>query len=239
MYAELFHKYAALGPVVENICSKNPNYVLAKLDVTTINLGRMPTAEEIREFNKAIKTFIRSLTRALGLKPRGLGLLYCDEFGGKNSNLHAHCLYVGPRISREWLGKGGKISKLWKNACEKTSFKGSFIVSIKHASSFGQGLGHALKYAGKFLDRDPVRLAILERAFHGVRRVHTLGALYNVLPDQDSDEGAVGPICPTCNSAVISQTFLCAVVLLVKEGRADIDECRKIANRKRFFARDG
>src|SRR5262249_5456527 len=155
--------------VAEAIRAKSPTLVIAKLDLTTINLGRMPTRDEVREFNSCIKRFLRRLERALRVTSKDWGLLHCDEFGGGNTNLHAHGVYVGPQIPHDWFGKGGRLSEMWKDTCRGTPFEGSFLVSAKRVSSFGQGLGHALKYAGKFLDKDPVRLAALEVAFHGVR----------------------------------------------------------------------
>ena len=104
--------------------------------------------------------------------------------------------------------------------------------------SFALGLGHALKYAGKFLDRDPVRLARLEWAFHGVRRVHTLGAFYNALPkDNSATDAACDVVCPACGAAVLREDdVLCAVVLVHKEGRCDLDVLRGDLMRAKVFA---
>jgi hypothetical protein len=119
--------------------------VIAKLDFTSVKLNGMPTHDEVRLFNECIKNFCRRLQRALGVRSKDWGLVYCDEFGGRNNNLHAHGVYVGPKIPHEWFGKGKRLSEMWKEACQGTPFEGSFIISAKVARSFGQGLGHALK----------------------------------------------------------------------------------------------
>jgi hypothetical protein len=233
-YAELFRKYVRLEAVVKDLCVKNPNYIVAKIDLMGINRGTMPEPQEIQEFNRCIKRFYRLLVHALGIKPKDCGLLYCDEFGGANTNAHVHGIFVGPTIPRDWFGKGRRLSAMWKAACKGTSFEGSFIVSAKR-TGFSQGLGHALKYAGKFLDKDPLRLAALEYAFHGVRRVHTLGALYNAVPKTDGSDDCGEPSCLGCGAALLHERVLHAVLILVKEGREDFDKARHEANRRKGF----
>jgi hypothetical protein len=212
--------------------------------MTTVNLGRMPFPSEVRAFNAAVKRFFRALARALGVKPRDIGLLYCDEFGRRNSNLHCHGVLVSPWIPKTWCGKGGRLSQMWEQSCCGTVFEGSRIVSVKRAGGFSRGLAHAIKYCGKYLDDDPVRLATLEVAFSGVRRIHTLGSLYNKL--HDAEKGARKPKeadtclnCPACGSAVVRDKVLAAVVSLEREGRVDYDEACRRVNRDKQFARDG
>jgi hypothetical protein len=246
IYNALYSKYAVLVGVVDaqvRAAGSRRECMVSKLDMTTVNLGRMPSPSEVRAFNRAVKRFLRALARALGVEPRDLGLLYCDEFGHRNSNLHCHGVYVGPWIPKAWCGKGGQLSRMWERSCQGTVFAGSRIVSVKRAGGFGRGLGHALKYAGKFLDSDPVRLATLEHTFHRVRRVHTLGSLYNQLRDIEKKE-AVNPgetclNCPACGSAVVRDQVLAAVRLLQGEGRTDYDEACRRVKRDKHFARDG
>jgi hypothetical protein len=214
-------------------------FVIAKMDLTTVNLGRMPSRTEIREFNQCIRRFVRTLARRLGVSAKGFGVLYCDEFGGQNnSNLHAHAVYVGPIIPRQWFGKGQLVSDLWKEACSSTPFDGSFIVSMKAAASFPAAVAHALKYAGKFLSRDPERLAALELAFHGVRRVHALGIFYNPDPKQtEAKEPSDGSECPHCRSALILESYgFVSVVQLMDAGYRDFDEARQEAGRNRVLS---
>jgi hypothetical protein len=91
-----------------------------------------------------------------------------DEFGSGNSNLHAHGVYAGPYLPQHLL------SAWWQEITGD-----SYIVSIKPAMSFDKALSHALKYPSKFWDAPPLRLAELEKAFHKVRRFHTLARFYN------------------------------------------------------------
>jgi hypothetical protein len=237
-YGQLFKKHISLLPVAERLVSGSPNCVVAKLDFTTINRGRMPTRDEVRVFNTCIKRFVRIVERELGITRKQYGLVYCDEFGGDNTNLHAHAVYVGPRLPRP-KAKGakalGQLALWWKEACEGTVYHGSFIISVKPAKSFEGGLAHALKYAGKFLSKDPVRLAELELAFHGVRRVHTLGAFYNAAPKAKPAEKHAGASCPGCGSALKSVGPWLPVSVLKREGRTDLNDFRQTAGRTRVF----
>ena len=47
-----------------------------------------------------------------------------------------------------------------------------------------------MKYAGKFLSKDPDRLAELELAFNGVRRVHTMGGFYNAVSKEPTQKSS-------------------------------------------------
>ena len=132
----------------------------------------------------------------------------------------------------------GKLALWWKEACEGTTFHGSFIISIKQAGSFAGGLAHALKYAGKFLSKDPKRLAALELAFHGVRRVHTLGAFYNALPKPEAEAEepkSCDPSCPDCGAALIGKGPLVPIFVLKREGCVDLDEAKRKAARLRIL----
>jgi hypothetical protein len=239
VYSQLFRKYVALRPVTERLVSGSGGCVVAKLDFTTRNLGRMPTRDEVRVFNACIKRFLRIMERELDITRKEYGLVYCDEFGGSNNtNLHAHAVYVGPRLPRPKV-KGtktlGQLALWWKKACEGTVYHGSYIISVKAAKSFEGGLAHALKYAGKFLSKDPVRLAELELAFHGVRRVHTLGAFYNAAPKTKAPEDKPGPACPDCGSALLRVGPWLPLCVLKREGRRDLDELRRAKGRTRVL----
>ena len=119
LHAELFSKHAALKTVADQF-SFRPGYVVAKLDFTTKKLERMPTRNEVREFNACIKRFCRRLERELNLDRKQYGLVYCDEFGGgENTNLHAHALYVGPRLPRpkvRKLKRLGRLAEWWRDS---------------------------------------------------------------------------------------------------------------------------
>jgi hypothetical protein len=205
----------------------------------------MPFPFEVRAFNAAVKRFFRALARALGVKPRDIGLPYCDEFGRRNSNLHCHGVLVSPWIPKAWCGKGGQLSRMFERSCRGTVFEGSRIVSVKRAKGFSRGLGHAVKYCGKYLDDDPVRLATLEQTFSRVRRIHCLGSLFNQLRDvakksvNPEETDTVCLNCPVCGSAVVRDKVLAAVILLKGEGRVDYDEACRQVKRDKQFARDG
>jgi hypothetical protein len=228
-------RYGRLSRVAEELVPNwkgDPHYrhremVVAKLDITTKNLGRMLSPQEVRLFNK----LIRKLMYSLGLPPGKWGVLLCDEFGGHNTNLHAHCVYVGP-----WVPQA-ELSRRWREVCAGTVFEGSYIVSIKRARSFPHALAHALKYPGKYVSAsDPERLAELEATFHGVRRVHALGAFYNAAPDEPGDDEACdGDVCPECGSAMIKRGSWEPVSKLEAEGRVDLCEYRRRQARKRAF----
>jgi hypothetical protein len=89
---------------------------------------------------------------------------------------------------------------------------------------FARALGHALKYTSKHVSKySPERLAELELAFSGVRRVHTMGLFYNAKETKVDDEPSATPLCPKCNGhlAYPKNSSLQLVMDLVKEGRID------------------
>jgi len=110
-------------------------------------------------------------------------------------------------------------------------FAGSKIVSIKRAGNFQLALVHALKYPAKYLSSStPARLADLELAFHGVRRVTTLGAFYNAVPK--GARGGKGVDCPRCASALFPDGAWWPIPILLREGLEDLEEVRRSAARE-------
>jgi hypothetical protein len=206
---------------------------MAKFDITTVNLGEMPSAEEVRKFNKDIRRFFRAIEKRFGISRRDYGFLWCCEFGSGNTNLHAHGVYVGPALPQ----RKRELSKLWA----EIRGDGSRIVSIKQARSFEAALGHALKYPSKFFDAAPERLAELEVAFDRVRRVHTLARFYN--PDIEREPGedvsADAGHCPLCGDVLLDVKGWHFVDDLRREGRRDSDVVRMEANRARALAARG
>jgi len=196
VFAALFGKYVGLWPTVQQLLPVNgcrSKVVIAKLDFTAVNLDRMPTSQEIREFNQDIRKCLRRALRELGIGPKQYGFLWCDEFGGwdpkkqsYNTNLHAHGVYVGPYIPQNVLVRiwstirakkdGAKVVWIQK---QKIDNPPADFLECKRRR-FVRALGHALKYTGKHLSgSDGARLAQLEVAFHTVRRVHTMGLFYH------------------------------------------------------------
>jgi hypothetical protein len=195
----------------------------------------MPLAQEVRAFNKAIKKFFRLAEREFDIDRKSYGVIYCDEFGGKNTNLHAHAMYAGPFLPNH----DKELSALWKKACAGTAFDGSFIVSIKRATSFAAGLAQALKYTAKFVSRsEPGRLAELEAVFHGIRRVHSLAAFYNALP-KEVPAPEESSACPICGAALVRVSAWCPLPMLRKEGLQDLIEMRRQARRQAVFGAPG
>lgn len=182
----------------------------------------------------------------------------CDEFGGSNSNLHSHCLYVGPILPQSKKHK--ELSALWSLSCvrdrqrrrellrfvRKHGLRGLWAelrqeekrhVSIKRARSFQAALAHALKYSSKFVSlSEPERLADLEAAFHKTRRFSTGGAFYRLKvmrePGEDSELGC----CPLCGSplAEVVEGWVPRFVLEA-EGRRDVDEARQQVGKQKVF----
>lgn len=205
--------------------------VIAKIDFTIHNTGKMPKPEEVRKFNRNIRKFFRLLERRLGISRKQYGVLCCNEFGGSNSNLHSHGVYVGP-----WLPQKKKeLSALWSEVVGETSF-----VSIKPARSFRSALAHALKYPAKFVSYStPQRLAQLEKAFHRVRRVHAFASFYNVKPGDAPDPASLlSPnSCPLCGFGLVkvSGYHLRPVGELEKEGIRNLEEARREVGRDKVF----
>jgi len=192
----------------------------------------MPSAEEVRKFNKDIRRFFRAIEREFGVSRRDYGVLWCCEFGSGNTNLHAHGVYCGPMLPQSKKRK--ELSALWA----KIRGDGSKIVSIKPAKNFEAALGHALKYPSKFFDADPARLVDLELAFDGVRRVHALAAFYN--PKIEREPGEEGPAqpghCPLCGDLLLDAQGYHFISDLQREGRRDVDAVRVEVARAKVFA---
>lgn len=235
-FAKLFAKHGRLAEVARQLVPHWPVYghkpdrVMATVDFTSLNTGVMPGPGQIRKFNQNIRKFWRAVEREFGIVRSDYGFIWCDEFGGEkkrpgrtgNTNLHAHGMYCGP-----WLPQKNKeLSKLW----ERITGDGSFIVYIKTARNFGVGLGHALKYAGKFLSTDPQRLAELEVAFHRIRRVHAIGRFYNPkLASEQSESLTDSEKCPICGDRVgrPSGAKLLPIRELEKAGLKNLREIRR------------
>lgn len=276
IFSELFGKYMGLWPIVELLVVR-PGFrninVIATLDFTAVNLGRMPAPKEIREFNQDVRACIKRVMAQHGISSRQFAFLWCDEFGGwdqkknkYNTNLHAHGVYVGPYLPYQ------DLLDTWIRIREKKDgARGVFIKRPKldralgdvreyERARFARALGHALKYTGKHVDRaDGERLAQLEVAFHGVRRVHTMGLAYHAdltckhscsvcqrvcekFNGHQGDHackahqgGSAG--CPLCNSPLMfpKESGYAAIRTLKQEGRLDLDEARRQASRDRVF----
>lgn len=206
-----------------------PKRVIAKLDFTLRNTGEADS-ERVRHLNKCIRRFFRAVEQKFGVPRSHYGVLWCDELGGNNTNVHAHAVYVGP-----WLPQEHKqLSKLWA----KITADGSFIVSIKYAKSFPAALMHALKYSAKFIHTStPERRAELEQIFHRTRRVHTLAAFYNARVRVTVQEACTTPglRCPICNERVSDPNGWRPIEELEAKGLQDVREVRRQRGRDLVF----
>jgi hypothetical protein len=193
----------------------------------------MPSADQVRSFNEKIRRLFRLIEKRLRISRRDYGFGWMDEFGSGNSNLHAHGVYVGPYLPQTLL------SQWWREITGD-----SYVVSIKTAPAFENALSHALKYPSKFWDAPPSRLVELEKAFHKVRRFHTLARFYNPPetlnePGMESDAKDEAKRCPCCGSYLRKSRVLPGWAWLsdlASEGRLDLEAARIESNRIKIFA---
>lgn len=228
----------ALEPVVAHLLhegqQRRHKIVKAKVDFTVPNTGAMPTPEFVRKFHADIRRFWRAAERRFGISRKEYGVAGCDEFGGGNTNLHRHCVYVGPKLPQSKALK--ELSALWSEIRGARSF-----VSIKYARSFRVALAHALKYPAKFLTASaPQRLAQLEATFHRSRRFSAGGAFYNVTPTREPGEESPIGECPLCGARLckVAEPWVPRFVLEA-EGRRDVEQARREAGRARVLSGTG
>jgi hypothetical protein len=223
---------SVVGHLLHDGEQRGRRIVIAKLDFTVPNTGQMPTPEFVRKFHADLHRFWRAAERRFGISRKEYGWVGCDEFGGDNTNLHKHCVYVGP-----WLPQKRKeLSALWSEIRGERSF-----VSIKPAKTFSAALAHALKYPAKFLDAStPERLAQLEAVFHRTRRFSSGGAFYNVTPVREpGDDSPVGE-CPLCGARLVEvMEPWSAVFALEGEGRRSVEQVRREIGRARILSGAG
>jgi hypothetical protein len=199
--------------------------------------------------------------------------LWCDEFGGwdaqkqkYNTNLHAHGVYVGPFLPYDVLLEEWRDIRRSKDGARGVYIKRQKLdhapreLDEREHARFARALGHALKYTGKHVGRaDGERLAKLEAAFHGVRRVHTMGLAYHAhlgcscqcslckspcagfnghQGEHSCKSHRAGAGCPKCASPLMfpRDSSYAPISLLKREGRVDLDEARRQAARDRTFA---
>jgi len=220
----------ALREVAERLLLSNSRsghqMVVARLDFTVPNNGRMPSPEEVRLFHAKLRDFWRLVERTLRIKREEYGIVRCDEIGGTNTNLHAHGSYVGPWLPQKrkelsalwsvvWIpnrhrrlelmryARNQGLRRLW-NQLEYREWR---FVSVKPAKSFAGALAHALKYPAKFLNKStPERLAALEKTFHRTRRVSTGGAFYRIksVREPGDDTQLEHQFCPFCKVRLVA-----------------------------------
>ena len=241
-----------LGPVmsVVNARAARPGYTLARVNFSVRSTGEVFTAERVRWFNDCIRKLFRRL-----FPEEDYGVLWVDEVGyekhGRHAvrkaeglNLHAHGLYIGPRL--DWH----KVRDLW---VEITGGDGlgvwlTFLKGWCHdpEGAIRRAWGHLVKYVSKVPAETPQRIAALEIAFAGVRRVHSLGLFYKVAPLDDQlrqfrPEDS-GRRCPVCGAGFYLDfrpwAKMTSIETLKAQGRRELSEVeREVARAKVFGSR--
>jgi hypothetical protein len=181
-YARLMEKYT---PALKFI-SKTPRrgFRARELTLTSKNTGSL-TSDQILKFNRDVKKTFKILMKGVS----GFGVIWCDEVGFNNTNLHAHILFYGPFISQERLGD------VWQEV------SGDLIVDIRKAHASGpKALRHLLKYVSKLPADNPQLVGNLEVAFHGRRRVHAMGIFYNFAGSDPDHIHSEWTDCPECGA---------------------------------------
>lgn len=247
LYARLYRRYAARLEAFFAGRVHSTEMVLARVTISKRASGSVPTAEEIKSFNQQVRRLFHRLNRPDS--PKSYGLLFVDEFGAEKGgrmagrkagglNLHVHGLYYGPFIRQE-------VWKSWwldQTAGEGQGFYISVVKGWRRDPSKGvrQALAHMLKYIRKSPAISSERIAALEIAFSGVRRVHVLGLFFK-LKRVEEGEGRELPkrACPKCGeqlSPVGSLVF--SVEQLRSEGYQDLEFVEYQEGRRRIFGAD-
>jgi hypothetical protein len=185
-----------------------PGWVLARINFTLRSDGGEVEPERVKQFNKSVRAVLK---KSVG-SPNGFGVLFVDEVGFETRghtrerkagglNLHCHGIYFGPRLDWE------RTRDLWAAETEKRFGTPSFGFYIQKVKGFERdperalrhALNHMLKYVSKPPAVTPERLAELIAAFHGARRVHSLGLFYGRKPAREKRDCP----CPRCRAAGI------------------------------------
>jgi hypothetical protein len=225
---DLMRRYAGLSALIRRELAEHPGWIIAEITFTRVNVESMPSGEDVKTFNKWIGRFRDIVERRKRLKKRSITLLWIDEFNPNGCYLHAHGLYVGPRLPPPRKnGKLGKLSEWWREASDRAAF----VIHEKQVppEKIERAFAHMAKYALKYSRfASPERAAQLERAFHRVRRLHLLGPIYGdpaIRPAKESATGATEPAsdgCPYCRSALGVEERWCPREIALKRGAADL-----------------
>jgi hypothetical protein len=231
-------RYAGLSTLIRRELAAHPGWIVAEITFTRPNVESMPTAEEVRTFNKWIGQLRNIIERKKKLPKRSVTLLWIDEFNPKGCYLHAHGLYVGPSLPPPRKnGRPGKLSEWW----QKASDGAACVIYVKRVApeKIERAFAHMTKYALKYSRfASPDRAAQLERAFHRVRRLHLLGPIYGDPAIRSTKESAKGATeagsdgCPYCRSALGIEERWCPREISLRRGAADLTTLA----RKLFFA---
>jgi hypothetical protein len=244
IFRQLFSRY--MRPLAAYVSEHvgQEGHTVAHFDFTIRASGNVPTPEEVRSFNKAIRKILK------GAVPKGVefGALWCDEFGHEKPhknprrkaggwNLHAYGLYYDPYLN--WR----KVRDAWKRATKgSTGFRITEEKNWRRDPQRGvrKALGHMLKYVSKPPAESPDRIAALEVAFARVRRVHSVGVFYNlkkITKPEDAERPCAGnDHCPICGGAFyIPKWPPTAISDLRFEGVRELETIKRQMARTRVF----
>lgn len=245
-YREMLQKYIETLVVVMDGLPPRRDCVLARINFTIRATGEFPTSGGIKDFNSAMR---RTLWRVL---PKGeeFGALMVDEVGYEKRghirnrvagglNLHAHGLYYGPYLDWE------QVRDAWI-AETRGGGRGFWVQEIKGwrldpAQGIRRALGHMFKYVSKVPAETAERVAGLEIAFHGTRRVHTFGQLfYGKVAQVARETPAVerGPcVCPLDGSELVREQRgkFELISVLKAQGYRSLEEVQEEVRRQRTW----
>jgi hypothetical protein len=187
------------------------HWVLARVTFTLRSDGRDIVPEQVKTMNTCVDVVMR---RTVGSR-KGYGMLYVDEVGFEKRghlpdalraahglNLHAHGLYLGPRL--DWV----RTRDLWMEVTKEkfgVESRGFFVTAVKGfvenpGRAIRWALNHMFKYVSKPPAVTPERLAALIAAFDGAKRVHSLGLFYGKKPKREKKDCP----CPKCRAMGIA-----------------------------------
>jgi Replication protein len=212
-FARLIEKYE---PILRAISAhKQAGFQLREITLTTRNTGSL-NRSQIKQFNLDVKKCLKLLMSGV----KGWGVIWCDEVGFDNTNLHAHILFYGPYIDQ------GHLAEVWKKVSDHE------VVYISEARRSGsKALIHMLKYVSKPPSNDPSHIGLLEVAFHKVRRVHTLGLFYKFAGNDPDHLHNEWNTCPHCGAELMKLTGATRIERAIMEGRTFVGT-KQTARRK-------
>jgi hypothetical protein len=177
-----------------------------------------------RTLKRAVRKFLQVAAKAgnewaadaLQARKAVHGILFCDEVGYEESgrtpdrkagglNLHAHGLYYGPFL-KDWRQGWEIVRDIWREETKRAFGEESHGVIISHLKNWRSdpvrdlqhALNHMLKYVSKCPAKTPERMAELEKAFDGARRIHS-GGVWFKLPKPTEEKHGCG-YCPLCEA---------------------------------------
>ena len=144
------------------------------------------------------------------------GCLFINEFGYETRghlpdeqrvahglNLHAHGKFLTPFL-RDWKEGWEVFRDAWRKESARAFGEVSHGCYLTHlrgwrrdpVSTIKHGLNHCLKYVGKMPYQTNERMAMLEKAFDGTRRVHGVGLWFGLAKEDSPPHGS--GYCPLC-----------------------------------------